>query len=282
MFGKRLRPGVEKRRMGNCSMSARSAVVYERNEPDKRRQALAEAADDAAALAVFDRSGLPVLLRYRYFEYVGNNEEAFKTVAAAVGKTDRTWPATLYALGLYRRGETQKALAVLDSLGENQQGAFHQTMRMYMLAESRGGRQRAVETFSRCEGRYRGTARLFQAAVFCLLGEKDRGAAAFRRIREKPDVLPRLRTDSYLKLVDFNCGLISAEELLRSAAGSRYNLCNAHFFVGMARLCERDRRGAREHFQKCVALRVFDFDAADWSRTFLARMDAEPDWPGGT
>jgi len=47
----------------------------------------------------------------------------------------------------------------------------------------------------------------------------------------------------------------------------------------MSLLAQGDKQGAREHFRRCVDTGVFDFDAYDWSRTFLARMAREPDWP---
>ena len=47
----------------------------------------------------------------------------------------------------------------------------------------------------------------------------------------------------------------------------------------MNRLADGDREAARAHFQKSVATDVFLYVEHDWSRAFLARMEADPAWP---
>jgi tetratricopeptide (TPR) repeat protein len=255
-----------------------AATIYEETgRPEKRRTALEEAARDARELEAFPDLGWAVLLRYRYLEYTGQDQAAFEQMERAAGRVQGPWPATYHAMGLYRRGEFDKALAELQRLGEG--GAFQDTMRMYILAERPGGAPRAVELHDQCAGRYEGSVPLFHHAVLYLLGRKREAAAAFDAMRRNPETLPRLRTASYRRLLDFNCGLLAADKLLDAAADSRYDRCNAEFFVAMSLLADGDRAAARRHFQRCVDLRVFDFDATDWSRTFLARMDRDPQWP---
>ena len=49
--------------------------------------------------------------------------------------------------------------------------------------------------------------------------------------------------------------------------------------VGMMLLADGDRAGAKPHFQASVATRCFYLGGYDLSRTFLARMEADPAWP---
>ena len=53
------------------------------------------------------------------------------------------------------------------------------------------------------------------------------------------------------------------------------NLCEAHLFIGMTRLAEGDRVGAREDLRKSVVARVFEFFEHDRSRTLLVWYDSE-------
>jgi len=70
-------------------------------------------------------------------------------------------------------------------------------------------------------------------------------------------------------------------QLPTAVKDSKSHDCNARFFIAMSLLADGDRAGAREHFTKCVATGCLGFDASDWSRTFLARMNQEPRWPRG-
>ena len=67
--------------------------------------------------------------------------------------------------------------------------------------------------------------------------------------------------------------------LSKGLAGSRWTQCDAHFYVALDRLAQGDRTGAREHFQKALATRVFGSREYEQSRLFLQRMDQDPTWP---
>jgi hypothetical protein len=184
----------------------------------------------------------------------------------------------LYALALYRRGRFEDALRVLDGLAKKDIGAFQDIMRMYISAELPEGRQKALQAYREAGGRYEGTSLLFQNTVLYLLGQKNTAAAKYREM-EFPKALANVRQGSYGKLLEYNRGTIGALELLSAVKGSKYHECNAHFFIAMSLLADGDRAAAREHFTECVATGCFDFDASDWSRAFLARMNRDPGWP---
>jgi tetratricopeptide (TPR) repeat protein len=256
-----------------------AATIYaEQNQPRPREEALQRAAADAERLKSYPQSGWAVLIRYRYLEYIGRDDDAWAEMRAAVGKVKSSWPATFCALGLYRRGRCEEALQVLDGIDPHDVGAFQDTMRVCILAELPAGDQQAMRAYTGALGRYQGTSLLFQHAVLYLLGRPSEAATAYRTVQLPPS-LAKLRRGSFAKLLEFNRGSISADELLRAVPDSKYHQCNAHFFIAMSLLAEGDRAGAREHFARCLATRCFDFDASDWSRTFVTRMDQDASWP---
>jgi hypothetical protein len=53
----------------------------------------------------------------------------------------------------------------------------------------------------------------------------------------------------------------------------------AHWHIGIRQLADRDRAGARRHFEACRALHYPYFYGYLESRALLARMDRNPDWP---
>jgi len=103
--------------------------------------------------------------------------------------------------------------------------------------------------------------------------------AASRELRNHPERLAGLNREHYLRILDYCGGGLSEEELLKAEAGSRWNQCEAHFYVALDRLAQGDRTGAREHFQKALATGVFTFLEYEWSRSFLKRMEKDPNWP---
>ena len=88
-----------------------------------------------------------------------------------------------------------------------------------------------------------------------------------------------MRTDSMMRLLEFGSGTLPADRLLAAAGSSRLHQCEYHFFIGMARLADGDRDGARLHFRRAVQTRVVWYVDYTWSLAFLSRMDADPDWP---
>jgi hypothetical protein len=53
-----------------------------------------------------------------------------------------------------------------------------------------------------------------------------------------------------------------------------------HSTLGLRQLAEGDRAGAREHFQKAVAVRQPYWQPNyDWVRAFLVRMQKDHTWP---
>ena len=87
------------------------------------------------------------------------------------------------------------------------------------------------------------------------------------------------RKDWFQAMLEYACDRLREDELLKVAGASKWNQCEAHFFIGLNRLADADRAGAREHFQQAVDTRVFYSFDHDWSRTFLKRLEKDPTWP---
>jgi serine/threonine protein kinase len=257
-----------------------AATIYEKKgDPDNQKKkvlALAKAKKDAESLKAFPTSGWVVLNLYRYLEYIGKDQDAFQKMGLETRRVKGPWPATYYALGLYRRGQFKEALKVLDGLEEKDIGAFQEMMRMFILAElPEGG---AMQLYRKTVKRYQGTTPLFLHTLLYRLGSKKEAVAAYKNVR-LPEALASARSGSYAKLLAYNREAITAKQLLDAGKDSAYHQCNAHFFIAMKLLADGDRVAARDHFSECVKTRCFDFDAYDWSRAFLARMNQDPHWP---
>ena len=74
-------------------------------------------------------------------------------------------------------------------------------------------------------------------------------------------------------------GLASEAEFIEAAGKSRLFLCRNHYIVGLNRLSDGDRAGAREHFQKALDTKFYSTNAYPYARSFLARMKRAPEWP---
>ena len=108
-------------------------------------------------------------------------------------------------------------------------------------------------------------------------------------VQRFPVVLPRkhvrvkrpqwLDVVDYHRLLGYNRGGLQAEELLQKAGGSKWNECEANYFIALDFLGEGDRLGARRHFKKSVDTHVYHYFAYQWSRAFLTRMDNDSSWP---
>ena len=100
----------------------------------------------------------------------------------------------------------------------------------------------------------------------------DAAISDWKRLRSA-NQLPRLRRAFYTKLLDFNCGELSEEDLLRAAGRSHWDQCEARYFLALHRLSQGDRLAARDHFQASVASRCAGFMAWDWSSVCLTRLE---------
>ncbi len=153
-------------------------------------------------------------------------------------------------------------------------------MRPFILAELPDGPARALQAYrDNCELLTEGSGVISNQATLLLLGRRTEATAASRELRNHPERFTDLNREHCLRILDYCGGVIPAEEFLKTEGGSRWNQCEAHFYVALDRLSQGDRAGAREHFQKALGTGVYAGTAYQWSRLFLKRMEQDPKWP---
>jgi hypothetical protein len=206
---------------------------------------------------------------FEYFEYVGDEEAAF-AMSGCGGECRR-------AVTLYRRQEFAKALEAVERSRKIARGfSTEQVERAFILAEMPDGPARARAAFEEASADTHSAWQLIPPMILLLLGRTAEAEQAYLRVRREE--LPP-GDDMLLPYLDYNCGRITAGQLLQAAGQARPKLFDAHFAIGLQCLSKGDRAGAREHFKKCVATRVFVAWEWPWVRAFLARMEKDPAWP---
>jgi tetratricopeptide (TPR) repeat protein len=250
------------------------------HEEAKRAAALAEAERDAQALERFP--GLPQAhyARSWYFAHLGQEDTALAELRqGSEGANASSNIFYDYAVALYRRGAFEEALKALTRLDERSAN-FNESGRAYILAELPNGYDRALQAYGELvERKPQALNALYPQTVFRLLGRKSEAVEASRGIREQFSRMPPWVLEWYQHLLDYNCDMISEEELLKAAGKSRWHQCEAHFFIGLTLLAQGDRAAAAEHFQKSVDTDTYFFFESQWSRAFLGRLKNDPTWP---
>ena len=82
-----------------------------------------------------------------------------------------------------------------------------------------------------------------------------------------------------MAVLDFHCGDLTGEALLVAAGNSRFNQCEAHFAIGLRHLAVGDKRLAKNSLRAAIDTGVFTYIDYLWASNFLARMEADPNWP---
>ncbi len=247
-----------------------AGIFSTRGQPERSRAALEQAGHDARALEPFASVPQAAVARFVYFDYIGDEEAAFAASRLGVGFR--------HALMLYRRGQYEKALQFAERTGRQSHG-LHRVERGFILAELPDGPRRALAEFQNVgaqdESRF---ARLAAPMVLLLLGHRPEAVKASLKVRRDPTEVPPWFQGWYDRYLDYHCGIITSDQLLKAAGTCRPKLCEAHFAIGLRRLCQGDRAAARAHFRKCAETRVFIFWDYVWARAFLKRLE-DPTWP---
>jgi tetratricopeptide (TPR) repeat protein len=241
---------------------------------EKQKAALAEAGQDAKALenqpiAVY------VMARARYFEAAGDEDEALELLKQASQREDMKMLVTSYAQALYRKNRVKEALEVLGESRQPENRAA-QLLRIFLLAEVHG-QDRAYQALQELASRDPGILRLSPATPQPLLFLGKRAEAAKLRLVDHRGWARNAR----YPLPEYITETISEEEMLKSWEGlpPLMGVCMGHFWVGLVRLSEGDRKGACESFEKCVATRWVDLPIYSYAQIFLARLKNDPKWP---
>jgi hypothetical protein len=254
-----------------------AAGLYEgAGRQEDRDRVLARARRDAQELERFPSSPIAASARLDYYAYVDNEPEAY---AMSQNAGDFR-----HALMLYGRGEFTKALKATErNLSSGHGRWMDQVQRGFILAELPDGPARARIAYQEAMAHVSDGWQTVPPMILLLLGEKEEAVRAYTQVR-KENITPRLDgwywlDGWYLKDLDYNCGRITADELLKAAGRSPMKLCEAHWQIGLWRLSTGDRAGAQDHWRKCVANRALGDWSWLWARAFLNRMQKDRSWP---
>jgi serine/threonine protein kinase/tetratricopeptide (TPR) repeat protein len=264
---------------GNPLVLARSvyahlvaAGIYEdRGRMEDRKRVLAQARQDVQEVERLTTSPIAARACFEYFEFVGDEESAYAASRRGVAFRE--------AVMLYRRREFDKALDASERNLKKDQVSMSAVERGFILAELTDGPARARASFQEAKKYAHSIWQVGPPMILLLLGQKDEAIRASLQVREVRQQIPARFEEWYFKYIDYTCALITEEALLQAARHSRMNRCEAHFAIGLRRHAEGDRKGAKEHFQKCVDTRAFIYFDYTWARAFLKRMEEDPRWP---
>jgi len=243
---------------------------------EKKRAALAQAARDSSALRPFPMLPVAVNARFHYLRYIGQQSAAEEELRELSEQTQHWHVAAYYMLILYEQGDIAKALEAAEKWRGN---SWVGLLRAFVIAETSGGPDRALQAYKDLRARYKGTS--LEASIAFILPYLGRKADALAASLTNREVIAQSSfvPEFVQRQVDYACQLISADKLLKSAANDRLSLCIAHFSIALTKLADADRVGARDHFRKAIATRYFVAGLYDLSWAFLARMDKDPTWP---
>jgi tetratricopeptide (TPR) repeat protein len=272
--------------LGACLVAME--LYRDAGEKDRADASLLQAGRDAQELERFPALPMSYICRRQYLNLTAQEEAAHEVARKGYQEAENAMTRYIYVLSLYEQGEFEKALEVIERVGGSGEvssrdatsgGGLH-WMRPFILAELRDGPSRALQAYrENCELFTKGYLAIFNQAMLLFLGRREEAMAASRELRKHPERLTDLRREHMLRILDYCGGVIPEEELLKAEAGSRWNQCEAHFYVAFDRLAQGDRAGARKHFEKTLAPGVSGFLEYELSRLFLKRMDRDPTWP---
>ena len=263
---------------GNALVLARSvfahlvaAGTYEaKGRPKDSEHVLARAGPLVKELERFSTIAFAAKACFEYFDYVGDEEAAF--AMSAQGSQFR------HAIMLYRRQEFAKALEAVERSRKLSRGfSTEQVELAFIVPELPDGVARARAAFSKAKLDARSAWQLTPPMILLLLGRTEEARQAYLQVRK--DELPPGDQGWLSKYLDYNCGRMNGDTLLRAAGQARPKVCDAHFIMGLWRLSEGNRFTACEHFRKCAATRAFVSWEWPWARAFLKRLEQDPSWP---
>jgi serine/threonine protein kinase len=245
-------------------------------EADCQRE-LERAWSDVRALAEYPKLSMT---RYKYFYRNGDRDAALEVCRLAAARGNKGF-LSRYLVGLYRRQDKgQEVKELLERAKPLDDNIHLSLLHAWVLLESPEVEGKANARLYYEETVVKQNAfwpSLYTIPIAYLLGEPGLAKDAAIRLREKYPRTP-WRGGWYSDIANFCAGDLTDEQLETKAAGSNYNKCEGHFFIGMKLLAVGDRRGAEEHFQKAVDTPFEDQLDYSFSRAFLDRMK-DSNWP---
>src|SRR5262249_22773256 len=255
-----------------------AAILYGKaGQLESQKKALAEAKDDVEHLKEVSVSGY-VGMRVGDYEMVKDDDTVLKILEDAVTRDETKELVWLYAMTLYRKGQIEKALDALDRSRQPENTAV-QELRLYLIAE-RYGRDKAYEEYQKVIRQTSENGQLVRrgyASFPLFLGKRDEAAEAFRMAAASSGM-------AFAYLLSQTAAYLARDKSMSEAdylKGARDNaaLHGYELMVGLARLSDGDRAGAREHLEKMLATDQYYRFTYQLGRTLLERLKNDPTWP---
>ncbi|MFO0915129.1 MAG: protein kinase [Pirellulales bacterium] len=256
-----------------------AANIYREAKLDeKRAEVLAKAAQEVEAIKAYVGLPNPDYAIWHYYEVVGEPDKALDLSRRSLDQTGSSVAAINCVLSLYRQGKIAEALASLDQ--RRQTDVLGNTIRVFLLAESADNLEPAIDEYEKLAQRYpkNGWELRFRSYVLMFLGRKEDARACLRDF-ETPFADSSEWKEFYEAMRKFGTGELSEEGYLTSAGVSRWKQCYADFEIGLFRLADGDREGAKEYFLKAVNTRAIWLIQWPYSLMFLSRLEQDPSWP---
>jgi hypothetical protein len=258
-----------------------TAQAYRKDDP-RREAILKRAARDLDQFAVPGDKRSLAMSRLTYYDALGDDDRFLEALAEA--KRDGIELPLLVDLEAhvyYRRGQFEKALGIMRAgraEGYEPYRKYHEGIVLATMpgrtAEAEQALMNAIQT---CQG---GIAPALLPAYLQLLGPEygQRSQQIALDIQQQSEGrISNVQNGWYHEVLKYNAGILDEAQLLQRAGENHWNLCEAHFFIGLRHLVEGKRGEAKASFQRSVDTGVSHYYEYMWSRTFLARID-DPNW----
>ena len=189
-----------------------------------------------------------------------------------------------YVNALYAQGKLQEALDAVTPAAQALPSFFALPLQRALLLAELGqldqARAQCRETLRQHNAGASGTT--ISAGIMEMLGDPDAARDAvedFERLHgeevdhdapERGGVRPEL---------DYLLGRLDDAGLIDAAQGHPGWLCEYHFLIGTRKLGQGERDRAVAAFQACLDTQVFPYIQHRFAQVFLARAQADPQWP---
>ncbi len=264
-----------------CWIHQLGAAVYEvAGQAPNQQLALDQARLDAAAASAYPNLPGALHARWNYFWNYGQRDGTLEEMRPF--RWDKNFPSigACYATSLYWRGSNEDLQEALGVLEEHEGSPVADLVRCCILAEE--DPDEALKFYDIvAAGELAGYHRLRSYSLLLLLGQKHRLTSEVQREQEQSIDLPPHRKAFFNDLLSFCEGKLPEDQLQKAVDSSRssWDRCLGHYFMGLSRLADRDRKGAEKQFEKAVETRAIGWVHYNLAIIFLERIKRNPQWP---
>ncbi len=229
---------------------------------DRADTYLDEAAKDVEYLDQFPRYAFGNFMRLYYYDFRSDlpGRERLKQMEVVmedvIANDHSGFVSSPYWTTCYRERQFDKALRQLDRL-KYQDDDHVAWKRVLFQLEAASGKIDTAAVYS--DYLNQPTNHQWESGVLLLLGTLEEAA-------RQSGYPPGPFTEE------------TAKFLIARAGTAQRNLSAAYYSIGLRKLAEGDREGARESFQKAANGTLFHWTTLVWSREFAARLE-DPSWP---